>query len=1227
MDEIATLVDAVLGASTPADWRDAVQSFGPRLMRDPSLAEAVLARAGTLERQGRSSDGQTLRRWYDEVQRRIAEQRVMNALLQADSDAQVDALLQENPSVATPGNVEQGLAEVHQLLGRNSPYPPQVAAVVAAPILKVNLRIATFIGRADLRAECLMERAMLGIRTDDPAAALRDFEAAEALWRSVGNLYEAGRCLSLSGNALLDLDRRDDALERMLQAARLLEECDAHEILGPTYDDVVQLLEGRGDMDGVLRYMELSVRHRFAAGQVQKALLPLCAVVAMWLQRRDTARALPHAERLVDLLCTDQPGVLQPPETAELVEMIRGVAVSTAIDSDSEVEFLRGLSDAEPAARYRGFVDPEKLAAARRWYAVAEQAQPLAPSDEGAAVLSYVDALLCLSGGQHDRAVSQAEAALRFFDGRGDHDESLGVVSLLIQAEDARGRLASAVTWCDDALARLDARGGDQRCSRATFLIHRAGCLLALGRPQPALDDLNEALRLSRDDADPLARMNEGAAQSVLGGVYEFLGDVRAALEANREALRLARLLGHRRGEASQLLTLGTLIGKLVTGWLQTSLSPADADTLRQVALQVDPSLAGLLPERGWEAVAVALLERAARLSEEIHDDAGWTTATLNLCNLLPAGEDRRKVALLTDVVARKEAVGDRLGKAVALANLGAAHRALGQDEEAARALEGSLAISRPAGYFESAAQAARDLADLRRRQGDQGAAEAGYREAVQMIEAARTQVPLDDRARVGFVRNKGRAYTSLVDLLVDHEAHDEAFELVQRAKSRALLELAGIAGLQPTVAPRGRAADLLADEERCLAQLRGARAALEPGTADGGAGPAVDSDAAPILTRLSAVYDELSGFDPEYVAMRRGTVVSVAELRDWLAEQGRPVLLVEYFLSGSQLTLFFLRAEWVHVRVRRLPCTPEDISTGYDDFLRQVVRYRNAAGAGWTSLARLLTAPLAEHLRPGDLVYLVPHRRLHSLPVHALPVESQPLIADHPVAYAPASGLLPLTQNPAKGTGRLDSCASFGVVFEEEARQVAALFGAEVIGPADLHADAMEELCTGKDVCHFSCHGYFNAAYPLSSGLILRPDRDASGPRFDRDAFTPPDPGSLLTARRVMDMRLRSELICVSACESASSEIGEGDELLGLVRAFLHAGASSLVASLWVVDADSTRDLMVAFYRHLREQYARNGAIDKADALRHAQLQLMDAVGARSSFYWAPFVLIGDWR
>ena len=99
-----------------------------------------------------------------------------------------------------------------------------------------------------------------------------------------------------------------------------------------------------------------------------------------------------------------------------------------------------------------------------------------------------------------------------------------------------------------------------------------------------------------------------------------------------------------------------------------------------------------------------------------------------------------------------------------------------------------------------------------------------------------------------------------------------------------------------------------------------------------------------------------------------------------------------------------------------------------------------------------------------------------------------------------------------------------------------------------------------------------------------------------------------------------------ISGCETGLHLALDGDELLGLSRAFLHAGTPSIIASLWPVDADATREFMVQFYTHLREQYARAGIIDKADALRKAQLDIIKVKGIEASYYWAPFILIGDW-
>lgn len=516
-----------------------------------------------------------------------------------------------------------------------------------------------------------------------------------------------------------------------------------------------------------------------------------------------------------------------------------------------------------------------------------------------------------------------------------------------------------------------------------------------------------------------------------------------------------------------------------------------------------------------------------------------------------------------------------------------------------------SLEISREAGFFESASASAVELGRLTKEAGDTSAAESLYAEAIRMIELARCELPMVDSYRVGFSRNKSTAYEQLVDLLIDRGAVVEAFDVVQHAKSRALLELTATADIKPTAPLAGRFAELLADEAQALGTLAGMQAR-----------PGGHPDAEHQVAELDRVYAEMERHDPDYVSLRRVAPVTPAQLRDWLAAQGRPILLVDYFVTETRVAIFLLREEWTEPELAVAELSPAQLASRYAAFHRQVIKYRNAAGAGWTELSRFLTDPLRSHLRHGDLVYLIPHRALHALPIHALAVDGAPLAAQNAVAYAPAAGLLPLAQNPSKGTGKLDSCASFGIVFEDEAQRVADRFGDEPADTDGLTADKIVQACAGKDVCHFTCHGFFNLADPMSSGLIVGERRD------ERESYP-----SILTAREIMHMQLPLELICLSACQTAVSEATEGDEVLGLMRAFLYAGTSSIVASLWPVDAATTRELMCTFYDHLLHQYAESGIIDKAAALQVSQLDMMRKVTSRASFLWAPFVLIGDWR
>ena len=113
-----------------------------------------------------------------------------------------------------------------------------------------------------------------------------------------------------------------------------------------------------------------------------------------------------------------------------------------------------------------------------------------------------------------------------------------------------------------------------------------------------------------------------------------------------------------------------------------------------------------------------------------------------------------------------------------------------------------------------------------------------------------------------------------------------------------------------------------------------------------------------------------------------------------------------------------------------------------------------------------------------------------------------------------------------------------------------------------------------------------------------------------------------MLSAYELFGLDLkRTSLVVLSACETGLSEVMKGDELIGLSRGFIYAGTPSLVVTLWEVADDSTGALMIEFYRNLK------AGMDKPGALRQAQLFLKSRPEFEHPFFWAPFVMIGDWK
>jgi CHAT domain-containing protein len=189
------------------------------------------------------------------------------------------------------------------------------------------------------------------------------------------------------------------------------------------------------------------------------------------------------------------------------------------------------------------------------------------------------------------------------------------------------------------------------------------------------------------------------------------------------------------------------------------------------------------------------------------------------------------------------------------------------------------------------------------------------------------------------------------------------------------------------------------------------------------------------------------------------------------------------------------------------------------------------------------------------------------------------------------------------------------------EAEQIARL-GKASGAPTDLwlDLDASEANLGARDVTkyrvlHIATHGLLNAERPQFTGVVL----SLVGNKGD-DGF--------LRTDEVFNLRLGSPLVMLSACETGLGKEKRGEGVMGLTRAFLYAGAPTVGVSLWSVADKSTAELMTDFYKRLLSSPgAASIESSPSAAMRGAQLAMITGKKNSAPFYWAPFVLVGDWR
>lgn len=459
--------------------------------------------------------------------------------------------------------------------------------------------------------------------------------------------------------------------------------------------------------------------------------------------------------------------------------------------------------------------------------------------------------------------------------------------------------------------------------------------------------------------------------------------------------------------------------------------------------------------------------------------------------------------------------------------------------------------------------------------------------QAADAIEEVRNTINFE-AGKLGFATSKQAVYAALVRALAESGDWNGAFTAAERAKSRALVDLlAQIHDLAPPPAADTKVRELLASASLDDAQI-GFR--VSPDTTE---------SRGIVLTARA----ELPQLAPEAASLISVHTVKPADIANKLTPGET---LINYFQVGEDLYAFVLNG--TAVKGFKL------VGKGVDDEVRS---FRSAIESGTTAtpeLARALYDRLMRPLAPdiqGPRVTISPHGSLHYLPFAALFDGKQYLIDRYSLRVIPSASVLAyLKSEPAAKIGKLLALGNPDLGdpaydlpnAQQEALQVAKLFpDSRALVRQQASKTAVKDLGSSFAMLHFASHAKFDPDAPLNSGLYLAKGSEADG---------------RLTVRDLYSLRLDAQLVTLSACETGVGKVLSGDDVIGLTRGFLYAGARSIVASLWEVDDAATAELMISFYQHLSTTGPR-------EALRLAQLETRAKHPAPR--LWAAFEITGN--
>ncbi|MFO7601841.1 MAG: CHAT domain-containing protein [Candidatus Desulfacyla sp.] len=728
------------------------------------------------------------------------------------------------------------------------------------------------------------------------------------------------------------------------------------------------------------------------------------------------------------------------------------------------------------------------------------------------------------------------------------------------------GNFVDASDRYQKAMALLDAGEADQRI-RANIRMEQANNDWFQARYQDAFEGQREVLVKARENQWDLEQVN---ALNTAGLIWWTLGNHDRALRELADALKVAKKLKARQDET--------------------------ATTLNNMGL--------VYRDQGEYEKALDILDEALQIDRKIRSK--WAVA-YDLKNQamthVRMGKPEAAVPLFEEALATAAQIGNRINQAKILAAYGDALTELDRASKAETVYGDALDLSRGMALRETEWRALYGLARLRIREGDREGARDLLSQAVDVIEAMRSEIRLE-QLRDGFIGNKMDVYETLVGLLVDMGKDAEAFEVAERSRARNLIDLLG----NQRLSLHGAVNQKMYDREKALKARIGEYETLLAQAREESAREVYETALKRAMDEHRDLMLEIQMKNPQLASIVSVRPLTLREFRN-LLEPGVAVLV--YYVVPDQVLCWRITRD--RADLFRTPIGRKTLRETVLHYRRILQNLEPAEAVSQQLHAWLLSRP-EPGLEGVQAVGIVPHDALHHLSFAAL-FDGKAYLADRfPLFSVPSASVLRYTlerrakeKNPkvlAVGNPDLENPALDLPFAEREVGAIGWNFPDITVltGKRATEGWVVRHI-SEFGIIHLASHGEFDPVNPLFSAVKLASDEK--------------DDGDLKTSE-IFGLDIQAGLVVLSACQTGLGKVTQGDDVIGMNRAFLYAGTHAVLSSLWRVSDISTAILVKQFYR---EYKTRPTAESLQKAMRHVKHRYPHPG------YWGAFVLVGDYQ